>query len=126
MLDLLAFLHAKGIEYAHQPVGSEQSEKIIFKGNVETRFTRIALTSASSAELIVDTSGFMALRTDDLQTARCPRIIIQLDIRTTSGHVGGNGDRPVNTGVRHDLRLLLMVLGIQHVVFDAFFAEHPA
>ena len=68
----------------------------------------------------------MTLCTDDLQTACCPCIVVQLDIRTTSCHVGGNGDRAVESGVSDDRSLLLVVFGIQHVMFDAFLFEHAA
>ena len=53
-------------------------------------------------------------------------IAAQHDIRTTAGHVGGHGDGAQLTGLRHDLRLTLMVLGVQYVVLDARLGEHPA
>ena len=68
----------------------------------------------------------MTLCTDDLQTACCPRVFIQLDIRTTACHVGSDRHRAVDTGIRYDLRLKLMVLGVQDVVLDAFLLQHLA
>ena len=53
-------------------------------------------------------------------------VAAQHDIRTTAGHVGGHGDGAQLTGLRHDLRLTLVVLGVQYVVLDARLGEHPA
>ena len=53
-------------------------------------------------------------------------VAAQHNIRTTAGHVGGHGDGAQLTGLRHDLRLTLVVLGVQYVVLDARLGEHPA
>ena len=54
----------------------------------------------------------MALCTDNLQSAQLLGHIVQLNIRTTSGHVGGDGHCAVNSGIRHDLSLQLMELSV--------------
>ena len=112
MLDLLTLRHTQSVEHAHKPLRTEQPHKIVLQRDKELGLTRISLTSASATQLIVDTSGLMALRTDDLKAAGCSGIIIQLNIRTTSGHVGSDGHSAVHTGLSHDLRLQLMELGI--------------
>ena len=53
-------------------------------------------------------------------------VAAQHDIRTTTGHVGGHGDGAVLTGLRHDLRLALVVLGVQQIVLDALAGQHLA
>ena len=53
------------------------------------------------------------------------RVAAQHDVRTTSGHVGGDGHGPQLTGLGHDLGLLLMVLGVQHRVGHVFPLQHP-
>ena len=68
----------------------------------------------------------MALCTDNLQAACRPRVIIQLDICSTSRHVGSDCHSAMDTGVRYNLRLKFMVLGIQDIVLDAFLLQHPA
>ena len=65
----------------------------------------------------------MALRSDDLQASHGSRLVIQLDIRTTARHVGGDGDRAVHAGVRHDLRFQLMELGVQHLMRNALLSQ---
>ena len=53
-------------------------------------------------------------------------VAAQHDIRTAAGHVGGHGDGAVLTGLCHDLRLTLVVLGVQQVVLDALAGQHLA
>ena len=53
-------------------------------------------------------------------------VAAQHDIRTTAGHVGGHGHGAELTGLRHDLRFLLVVLGVQQIVLDALAGEHLA
>ena len=126
MLDLLAFFNTQFRKYVHQPLGAEQAHQIVFQGNIESGFSRISLTSGTSAQLVINTSGLMSLRTDDLKPACCPCLVIQLDIRTTSGHVGGNRDSIMNTCLCNDLCLHLMEFGIQNVMLDSTLFQHAA
>ena len=72
MLDLLAFFNTQFRKYVHQPLGAEQAHQIVFQGNIESGFSRISLTSGTSAQLVINTPGLMSLRTDDLKPACCP------------------------------------------------------
>jgi hypothetical protein len=45
------------------------------------------------------------------------------DVRATAGHVGGDRDRALAARLRHDVRLALVLLGVQHVVRDALLAQ---
>ena len=56
MLDLLILLNTKGCKHFHQSLGTEQAHQVILKGNVETGFTRISLSSGTSTELVINTS----------------------------------------------------------------------
>ena len=53
------------IHHRVDAVAAKQSHQIVFQGEVESRTARVALTSGTSAQLVVDTSGFMTLGTDD-------------------------------------------------------------
>ena len=66
----------------------------------------------------------MTLCTNDLQTAGCSCLVIQLDIGTTAGHVGSDGNCPMLSGFCDDLRLHLMILCVQHVMTDAASFQH--
>jgi len=56
MLNLLILLNTKRCEHFHQSLGTEQTHQVILKGNVETGFTRISLSSGTSTELVINTS----------------------------------------------------------------------
>ena len=89
----------------------------------------------------------MALGADDVQTAGGKHFIVPLapvfvdllelrlirridgidlglrtaaehDVRAAARHVGGDGDGAGSTGLGHDMRFPLMLLGIQHLVRD--------
>ena len=66
MLNLLILRHAQRVEHSHQTLGAEETHQVVLQGNIETGLARVALTSGTAAQLVVDTSGLMALRTDDL------------------------------------------------------------
>ena len=68
----------------------------------------------------------MSLRTHDLQAARCPGLLVQLDVRTAARHVGGDGHLAGASGLRYDLCFELVLFGVQHVVLDAAEFEHAA
>ena len=68
----------------------------------------------------------MSFRTDDLQASGFPRIIIQLNICTAARHISSNSHRSVYTCISYNFRLLLMILGIEHIMFDSFSLEHSA
>ena len=85
--------------------------------------TRVSLTSGTSTQLIIDTSGLMTLGTDDLQSAQLLNAFTQLDIRTTAGHVRCDGDMSHQTCIRDDLSLELMELGIQHLMLHALLLQ---
>ena len=46
------------------------------------------------------------------------------DVGTTSGHVGGYGDSSGASGLCHNLRFLLVELGVEHLAFDMAHVEH--
>ena len=72
----------------------------------------------------------MALGTDDGKTAGGFHLGRQLDIGTTTCHVGGDGHDTlaVNglTGLGNDVGLLLVQLSVQHVVGDVAQVKHAA
>ena len=53
-------------------------------------------------------------------------IAAQLNISPPARHIGGDGYRVEPTRIRNDLGFLLVVTGVQHVMFDALFLQHHA
>ena len=126
MLDLFVLRHAERIKHSHQTLRAEQPHQIILQRKIELRLTRISLTSGSSAQLVVDTARLVALRSDDLKSARRLRLVVQLYIGSSSCHIGRDRDRTMLSGQRHDLCLLLMELRVEHGMRDSLPLEHRA
>ena len=128
-------------EAAHHAAG-EPGEDVVLQRAVEARLARVALASGASAELVVYAARFVALGADDVEAPFgydvfvrvLPRAGLRLrrrvaaedDVRAASRHVGGDGDRAGLPRLRHDLRLALVVLCVQHLVLDAASAEQAA
>ena len=68
----------------------------------------------------------MTLRTDNGKTARGFYFRAQLDVRTTTRHVGGDGYGAAQTGFGHDVGFFLMQFRIQYVVLDFAHGQHLA
>ena len=124
MLDFLIFRNAESIKHADETLRSKQTHQIILKGNIELGFARISLTAGTASQLIINTSGFMTLCTDDLQATGFSCHIIKLNIRTTACHVGCNGNRSVHTGIGNNFCFQLMELGIQYLMRNALLRKH--
>ena len=70
MLNGFAFLHADPREHAFQSISAEQSEQIVFHRQEEAAGTGVALASGTASQLQVDTAGFVAFATDDVQATQ--------------------------------------------------------
>ena len=68
-LDRLAFLHALGHDLGHE-LGVEQAHQIVFQRQVEAGLARVALTAGTTAQLVVDSAGFVALGAKHVQAAK--------------------------------------------------------
>ena len=126
MLNLFTIRNTDGIEHVDQFLRSKQTHQVIFQRNVETGLTRISLSTGTTTQLVIDTTGLMTLCTDDLQTAGSFCLIIQLDIRTTTCHISRDRNRTMYTGLSNDLCLKFMEFRIQYAVLNTFFFQHSA
>ena len=68
----------------------------------------VALTAGTAAELTVDTAAFVTFGADDGKTAGFAHSAFQLDIGTTTSHIGGDGDVAGFTGMGNDFGLFLV------------------
>ena len=119
-------LIAKLVEQSIELFTAETHHQRIFQRDIEAGEARIALTAASSAQLIVDTAGLMTFTAQYGQTTQRARFLAQLDIGTTAGHIGRDRHRADLSGLRDDLSLSRMVLRIQHLMRDMHLSEHAA
>ena len=116
VLNGLALLHAQPTHDRSNPVRAEDPEEIVFQGKIKTGTARIPLPAGTAPELVVDSPALMPLRSQDVKSAQVHHPIAEHDVRASSGHVGGDGHGFRLTGLGHDFRFLLMVLGIENGV----------
>src|SRR6185437_4868695 len=149
ILQRVVVLHAEALHPAHQAFAAEDTQQVVFQRQVEARGTRVALAAGTTAQLVVGTPGLVPLGADDVQATGRQHLLVQLlplrldagavdfagafrqrrqcdfqaatehDIGTAAGHVGGDGDLAGRAGLGHDVRLALMLLGVQHFVHHA-------
>ena len=147
VLDGLAFLHAQRLHETLHPFRCEDAHEVVFQGEVEAGDAGVALPAGAAAQLVVDAPGFVAFGAEDVQPAgrhhravalppirfdlfdffrsrrfqgadfRLP-VAAQHNVGAAPGHVGGDGHGAAGPGLRDNLRLLLMVFGVQHLVAD--------
>ena len=118
VLDHLTFLEAQTVHDTGDTLGTEHTHQVILERYVEDGTTRVTLTTGTTTQLTVHTTGLVPLRTDDSQTTRFFHLRRQLDIGTTTGHVRSNRNDACTTGFGNDLCLLLVQLGVEDVMFD--------
>ena len=152
VLDRLALLHTESLHEALDPVRRENAHEVVFQRQVEPGKTGVALPTRAAAQLVVDTARFVALGTEDMQPAGiqyllvtllpgrlefhppgivdrargcklCLKVTAKYDVCAPAGHIGGDSDHPRPPGLGDDLRLLLVIFGVQHLVRDIGLAE---
>ena len=68
----------------------------------------------------------MSFSTDNGKTAGSPDFVAQLNIGTTTRHIGSDGHLTRQTSLSHNFSLALVLFGIQHIVFDVAHSQHFA
>ena len=111
-LNALSIFESQAIHHRGDAFRTKQSHQFIFQTDVEYRTTWVALTACTTSQLAVYTAAFVAFGTDDGQTSRRFHFGRQLDVGTTTGHVGGDGHRTKAvyrlSGLCHDVGFLLV------------------
>ena len=97
---------------------AEGLDDLVVEGDEELREPGVALAGAAAGELAVDPPGFVPFGADDVQAAELGDAVAELDVGAAAGHVGGDRHPAFLAGLRHDLGLDLVVLGVQDLVFD--------
>ena len=125
MLELVALLETELLEDLDDPVRTEEAHQIVLERDVEFGRPRVALPRTAPAQLPVDAPRIVTRRTDHMQTAEFGDAGTELDVGAAPRHVGRHRDRAYLPGARHDLGLVLVVLGVEHVVRNIADVEHP-
>jgi hypothetical protein len=130
-IDHVAF-KAQHLEHFQHPLAHEQAQQIILEGEEKPRATRIALTAATTAKLVIDPPGFSRadLNRRTCKTAHTGPHLRPIDVGAATGHVGRDGHVAQRgfscrggggavAGLGDDLGFAGVVLGVEHFVFDA-------
>ena len=147
-----AWLHTQFTHHAGYSVGSKNTHQRIFHRQVETGRTSIPLTTRTTAQLVIDTTGFVTLGTDDMQATCCQyRIVTYLpvgfnffnllcgrifqrgnfclpattehNICTTTRHIGRDSHRSRITCLSNNRRFVGVEFGVQDVVLNTGFGQ---
>src|SRR6185295_1262182 len=110
MREHLAFLGAHPVHQPGDSIRPEQPHQIVFQREEELRCPRITLPAGAAAELAIDAPRLVTLRADDVEAAALHyiddlilRVLAlgrlglgdawsELNVSSTAGHVGGDGN----------------------------------
>ena len=115
-LDRLTLLRAEAAEDLEHAVAGEQADELVLGREVEAALAGVALAAGAAAKLVVDAAALVALGAEHVQAAGLDHALAELDVDAAAGHVGGDRDRALLAGVLDDVRLALVLLGVEHVV----------
>src|SRR5882672_10603443 len=78
VLDRLALGHAQALHDRVDALAGEDAQQRILERHVEARRARVALPARAAAQLVVDATGLVPLRADDVQPARSDHLVVQV------------------------------------------------
>ena len=126
MLDNLAFFQPQSVHNSGHTSGAEHTHQVVFERNIKLRAPGVALPSCTSAQLAVDAPRIVPFGPDNGQSAGFHHTGPQLNVGTTTGHIGSNGHPACLSGLFNNLGFLKVQLGIQDIVFDMPSCKHLA
>ncbi len=125
-LQHLALLHTHTVHYLGDAFAAKEAHQVVFHRDEEDGRAGVSLTAGAAAQLTVHAAAVVPLRADDGQTAQGAHLVGELDVGASARHIGGDGHRALLSGVRHDLGLTGVLLGVEHLMGNAAHLEHPA
>ena len=126
MLDGLIVLHAQLIHNAGDVVAAKEAHQIVLQTQEELGRAGVALTSATTTQLVIDAAAFMALGANDMQAAQLGHALAQHDISTTACHVGGDSYSAILAGQGDNFCFFFVVFSVQNIVRHATTLQHSA
>ena len=135
VLDRRVLVDAQPVHDRRHALAGKQPHQLVVQAHIEAGGPGVALPAGTTAELVVDPAGFMALSADDMQpTERADlvplrlirRVASQEDVHAPPGHVRRDRHRAQPASLGDDLRLAFVLLGVEDLVGHAAPAEHLA
>ena len=118
MFNHLALLEAHLIHQACQAIRTEHTHQVILHTHIEYTATWVTLTTCTTTQLTVHTATLVTLGTDDSQTTGILHLFGELDIGTTTRHVGSDSHYAWATCLSHHVRLMLVKLRVEDIMLD--------
>src|SRR5918995_326383 len=100
------------------PLAAKEPEELVLEGQIEPRLAGIPLPPRPASELVVYTSRLVALGAEDVEPAELGHSLAKFDVCTAARHVRGYGHSAPLAGPGDDLRLPLVLLGVENVMRD--------
>ena len=126
VFEYFALFESHTIHQRSNTIARKKTHQMVLKRDVENRATGVSLTTGTASQLTVHTARLMTLRTNNGKTTRLFHLGGELNVGTTTCHVGSNGNSAFAPCLSHDVGFSLMQLSIEHVVFDLTQREHSA
>ena len=126
VFEYFALFESHTIHQRSNTIACKKTHQMVFKRDIENRATGVSLTTGTASQLTVYTARLMTLRTNNGKTTRLFHLGSELNIGTTTSHVGSNGNGAFAPCLRHNVSLSLVQFGVEHVVFDLTQREHSA
>src|SRR5215211_7496039 len=101
------------------PLAAEEPEELVLEGQVEPGLAGVALPSRAASQLIVYTARLVTLGAENVESAELGHSLAELDVCTAARHVRRYGYGAPLAGPGDDLRLPLVLLGVEYVVSDS-------
>ena len=124
MFDGFIIFHTQFIHNACDIITAKETHQIIFQRQEEFRGTRVTLTSATTTQLVIDTTAFVTFGTNDVQATKFRYAFAQHNVSTTTCHISSNGNCAVLTSMRNNLCFLFVVLSVQNVMRNTTTFKH--
>ena len=120
-------LHLELVHQLADPVGGgpEDLHQVVLEGDEKAAGPGVTLASGTPAELVVDAPRLVALGADYVESTGLAHAVAEDDVGTAAGHVGGDHHSARLPGVLDDLRLTLVLLGVQDAVRQTALLQHP-
>ncbi len=113
------FVDAEALENERHAVTLEDAHEIVFARYEELSRTWITLTTTTTTELIIDAARIMTGSTNHNQATEFGNAWSELNIGTTTSHVGSQCDGTFFTSLGNNCSLTLIILGVQNLKRNA-------
>ena len=124
MLDGFIIFHTQFIHDTCNIITAKETHQIVFQGQEEFRRTRVALTSTTTTQLVINTTAFVTFSTNDVQATKFRYAFTKHNVSTTTCHIGSNGNCAVLTSMRNNLCFFFVVLSVQNVMRNTTTFKH--